>query len=153
MIDLAQRVGHQTRMQRSQIQSSLGWYFVVGIFLMSILPLLPISSILWKPRTVLNHRTETTPEVQNKVFSTLTKRSDILKKKLRKEENVWLFLSFHLVCLPCIYWWLVESYLIDGNGVALWLFWEFFHTRWKILFSRGGEQVRWDWTHARWDWN
>ena len=45
-------------------------------------------------------------------------------------------------------WWLVESYLIDGNNVASQLFWEFFHTRWKILFY-----VRWDWAHKRWDWN
>ena len=27
-----------------------------------------------------------------------------------------------------------------------------FHARWKILFSYGGEHVRWDWTHMRWDW-
>ena len=52
-----------------------------------------------------------------------------------------------------VYWWLIESYLIDGIGVALQLFWEFFHMRWKILFSHGGKHVRWDWTHARWDWN
>ena len=31
-----------------------------------------------------------------------------------------------------------KRYLIDGIGVAAWLFWEFFHTRWKILFSHGG---------------
>ena len=30
--------------------------------------------------------------------------------------------------------------------------WKFFHVRWKILFSHGGEHMRWDWTHMRWDW-
>ena len=30
-------------------------------------------------------------------------------------------------------------YLIDGMGVAAWLFWEFFHARWKILFLCGGD--------------
>ena len=44
------------------------------------------------------------------------------------------------------YWWLVESYLIDGIGIVSWLFGEFFHARWNILFSRGGEYARWDWT-------
>ena len=33
-------------------------------------------------------------------------------------------------------WWLVQSYLIDGMGLVLWFFGNFFHTRWKILFSR-----------------
>ena len=47
-------------------------------------------------------------------------------------------------CIPR-YWWLVESYLIDGIGVVSWLFGEFFHVRWKILFSHGGEHTRWDW--------
>ena len=42
---------------------------------------------------------------------------------------------------------------IDGNRVASWLFWEFFHTRWKILFLCGGKHARWDWTNMRWDWN
>ena len=33
-------------------------------------------------------------------------------------------------------WWLVESYLIDGNGVASWLFWEFFPREVKnIIFT------------------
>ena len=45
------------------------------------------------------------------------------------------------------YWTLVR-------GVASWLFWEFFHTRWKILFSRGEEHERWmrggD-AHTRWE--
>ena len=41
------------------------------------------------------------------------------------------------------HWWIVESYLIDGNGVTSRLFWEFFHAMWKILFSPAGEHVRW----------
>ena len=32
---------------------------------------------------------------------------------------------------------------MDRNGVATRLFWEFFHARWKILFLRGGEHVKW----------
>ena len=47
-----------------------------------------------------------------------------------------------------IYWWLAESYPIDGNEIASRLFWKFFHTRWKILFH-----VRWDWSNERWDSN
>ena len=31
-----------------------------------------------------------------------------------------------------------KRYLINGIGVASWLFWEFFHMRGKILFSREG---------------
>ena len=31
-------------------------------------------------------------------------------------------------------------------------FGNFLHMKWKILFSHGGEHVRWDWTHTRWDW-
>ena len=40
-----------------------------------------------------------------------------------------------------------KRYLIDGIGVASWLFWEFFHVRWKILFSCGGEHLRWGCSH------
>ena len=50
-------------------------------------------------------------------------------------------------------WWLVESYLIDGNGVASWLFWEFLHATLNVLFSHEGEHSRRDWTQERWDWN
>ena len=32
-----------------------------------------------------------------------------------------------------------KRHLIDGIRVAAWLFWEFFHARWKILFSCGGD--------------
>ena len=41
--------------------------------------------------------------------------------------------------------WLVarKRYLIDGMGVAAWLFWESFYARWKILFLRGGGHMRW----------
>ena len=42
------------------------------------------------------------------------------------------------------FWWLLESYLIDGIGVVSWLFWEYYFCM---------EHARWDWTHARWDWN
>ena len=46
-----------------------------------------------------------------------------------------------------------KSYPIDGIGVASWLFGKFFHVRWKILFSHGGEHVRWtggENGHMRW---
>ena len=36
-----------------------------------------------------------------------------------------------------------KRYLIDGIGVASWLFGKFFHVRWKILFSHAGEHARW----------
>ena len=32
-----------------------------------------------------------------------------------------------------------KRYHIDGMRVAAWLFWEFFHARWKILFLHGGD--------------
>ena len=49
--------------------------------------------------------------------------------------------------------WLVERYLIDGNGVASQLFWKLFHTRWEILFSWGGDACEVASTCARWDWD
>ena len=69
------------------------------------------------------------------------------------QKRITVFFAVSVVkWIICIRW-LVESYLIGGIGVASWLFWEFFHVRWKILFSHGEEYVRWDWTHTRWDWN
>ena len=56
------------------------------------------------------------------------------------------------VCRSRISYWLVarKRYLIDGIGVAAWLFWEFFHARWKILFwvegSTRGENM-----YTRWE--
>ena len=49
-----------------------------------------------------------------------------------------------------------KRYFIHGMGVPVWLFWEFFHARWKILFLCGGEHVRWkqdENCHARWEWS
>ena len=37
-----------------------------------------------------------------------------------------------------------KRYLIDEIEVVSWLFWEFFHARWKILFLHGGEDARWE---------
>ena len=50
----------------------------------------------------------------------------------------------------------LKRYLIDGIGVASWLFWEFFPVRWKILFSCGGEHARWtqgENAHLGWKWS
>ena len=60
-------------------------------------------------------------------------------------------MSTEVFCEVKFHWGLVE-YLIDGNGIVSWLFWEFFHTRWNILFLHVGEHMWWDGTQVRWDW-
>ena len=55
----------------------------------------------------------------------------------RNYHQTWSFGVHQITWFRIYFWWLVESYLIDGNGVASWLFWEFFHAWWKILFSHG----------------
>ena len=38
-----------------------------------------------------------------------------------------------------------QGYLIDGNGVASWLFWDFFHAWWRILFLHWEVEIESTW--------